>query len=68
MDIHDLHTLVESRRSIRGYDESREVSADMIQSILDCAARWAPSGGNEQPWSLSSSVTRIRVIRSPIFI
>jgi len=49
MDIQDLFTLVESRRSIRGYDENREVSANMIQSILDCA-RWAPSGGNGQPW------------------
>lgn len=49
MDIHELYTLVKKRRSIRGYDESREVSAGMVQSILDCA-RWAPSGGNGQPW------------------
>lgn len=49
MDNHDLHTLIERRRSIPGYDESRKVSADMVQSILECA-RWAPSGGNGQPW------------------
>lgn len=49
MDNHDLHTLIERRRRSRGYDESRKVSADMVQSILECA-RWAPSGGNGQPW------------------
>ena len=49
MDIHDLHALVEQRRSIRGYDESREISKETLRSILDCA-RWAPSGGNGQPW------------------
>src|SRR3970282_2867530 len=37
------------RRSIRGYDESREVPEETVRAILDCA-RWAPSGGNGQPW------------------
>ena len=49
MDIHDLQTLVERRRSIRGYDEARDVSDELVRSILDCAC-WAPSGGNGQPW------------------
>jgi len=49
MQIDDLRALVEQRRSIRGYDESREVSVDTVKTILDCA-RWAPSGGNGQPW------------------
>jgi 5,6-dimethylbenzimidazole synthase len=49
MKIDDLRSLVEQRRSIRGYDENREVSDDMVRTILDCA-RWAPSGGNGQPW------------------
>jgi nitroreductase len=49
MKIDDLRTLVERRRSIRGYDESRQVSDAMVKTILDCA-RWAPSGGNGQPW------------------
>jgi len=49
MKIDDLRSLVERRRSIRGYDESREVSDAMVDTILDCA-RWAPSGGNGQPW------------------
>ena len=48
MKIDDLRLLVEQRRSIRGYDENREVSADAIDTILGCA-RWAPSGGNGQP-------------------
>ncbi len=47
--IHDLHQLVMRRRSIRGYDEHREVPERLIRKILDCA-RWAPSGGNGQPW------------------
>jgi nitroreductase len=49
MKIDDLRPLVERRRSIRGYDESRQVSDAMVKTILDCA-RWAPSGGNGQPW------------------
>ena len=44
-----LRILVERRRSIRGYDESREIADDMIKTVLDIA-RWAPSGGNGQPW------------------
>lgn len=49
MNISEFRALVEQRRSIRGYDESREVPEQVIRTILDCA-RWAPSGGNGQPW------------------
>lgn len=49
MKIGDLRALVEQRRSVRGYDESREVPDEVVNAILDCA-RWAPSGGNGQPW------------------
>jgi nitroreductase len=49
MNISEFRSLVEQRRSIRGYDESREVPEQVIRTILDCA-RWAPSGGNGQPW------------------
>jgi nitroreductase len=49
MNIGDFHALVERRRSVRGYDESRDVSEELVTMILDCA-RWAPSGGNGQPW------------------
>jgi nitroreductase len=47
--IDDLHELVVTRRSIRGYDQTRDVPDEMVRKILDCA-RWAPSGGNGQPW------------------
>ena len=49
MNIDELRQLTIQRRSIRGYDESREVSEEAIRAILECA-RWAPSGGNGQPW------------------
>jgi nitroreductase len=49
MKIDDLQALVEQRRSIRGYDETRSVTDEMVGAILNCA-RWAPSGGNGQPW------------------
>ena len=49
LSIDELHELVVNRRSIRGYDKNRDVPDEMIQRILDCA-RWAPSGGNGQPW------------------
>src|SRR5919106_1669218 len=49
MKISDFRALVEQRRSIRGYDESKAVPRELITEILDCA-RWAPSGGNGQPW------------------
>jgi nitroreductase len=49
MNVDGLRELAMRRRSIRGYDESREVSEEAVRAILDCA-RWAPSGGNGQPW------------------
>jgi nitroreductase len=49
MNIDALRALVERRRSIRGYDKGREISDDTVKTILDIA-RWAPSGGNGQPW------------------
>ena len=49
MHINDLRELAKRRRSVRGYDESREVSEEQVRAILECA-RWAPSGGNGQPW------------------
>ena len=49
MNIETLRALVERRRSIGGYDESRQVSDETVSAILDYA-RWAPSGGNGQPW------------------
>jgi len=63
MNIDELRALVERRRSTRGYDESREVSDEIIRTILDCA-RWAPSGGNGQPWEfivVRDQATRYRI-------
>ena len=48
MNIGDLQSLVGQRRSIRGYDGSREVSDETIRTILDCA-RWAPSAATGNP-------------------
>jgi nitroreductase len=30
-------------------DKTRDVPDEVVRKILDCA-RWAPSGGNGQPW------------------
>ena len=40
--------LLKFRRSVRGF-RNESVPRDVIEKILD-AARWAPSGGNTQPW------------------
>ena len=42
---------IKQRRSIRAYEE-REVEVAKIERILD-AARYAPSGGNLQPWQIA---------------
>jgi nitroreductase len=49
LNIDELYELCNQRRSIRGYEKGRDVPNEMVQKILDCA-RWAPSGGNGQPW------------------
>lgn len=49
LGIDELHELAKNRRSIRGYEKDRDVPDESIQKILEIA-RWAPSGGNGQPW------------------
>jgi nitroreductase len=44
----EFSTLVKTRRSVRLFND-REVSDEQILKLLE-AARWAPSGGNCQPW------------------
>jgi nitroreductase len=39
---------LKGRRSIRSFKEDN-VACEIIERLLD-AARWAPSGGNKQPW------------------
>jgi len=63
MNIEELRALVEGRRSNRSYDESRHVSDEIVRTILDCA-RWAPSGGNGQPWEFI--VVRKQAVRHHI--
>ena len=63
MKIGDLQSLVEQRRSIRGYDEKRDVPEETMRTILNCA-RWAPSGGNGQPWEFV--IVRERATRHQI--
>lgn len=47
--IEEFIALARTRRSIRGYDPTRDVPDAVIEQIVE-AARWAPSGGNGQPW------------------
>ena len=63
MKFDDLLALVQQRRSVRGYDESRPVPDEAVKALLDCA-RWAPSGGNGQPWEFV--VVRDRATRHKI--
>jgi len=48
MKYNDFLTLVQKRRSIRKFKPD-PVPDDYINKIIE-AARWAPSGGNSQPW------------------
>jgi nitroreductase len=45
----ELHPLLASRWSPRGFDSGHEVGQADLASLLE-AARWAPSRGNSQPW------------------
>ena len=49
VEIDDLYELAKNRRSIRGYQKDKNVPDEYIRKILEIA-RWAPSGGNGQPW------------------
>ena len=48
MEIDKFIELLKSRRSIRAYKPD-PIPNEYIQKIIE-AARWAPSGGNSQPW------------------
>lgn len=41
--------IIKSRRSIRRFLD-KPIPLDMLEGLLE-AARWAPSGGNSQPWA-----------------
>lgn len=46
----DFQEVIAGRRSIRRYQD-KEVSDALIDRVLE-AVRWAPSGGNIQPWEV----------------
>lgn len=54
----DVLDAIKGRRSIRCYKED-PIPDELIQKILE-AARWAPSGGNIQPWKFI--VVRDRIL------
>lgn len=64
-DIDSFIELVRSRRSVRsGYLEDVDVPDDYIMKIIE-AARWAPSGGNGQPWEfivIRNKETRYKIV------
>lgn len=45
----DIHELLLNRRSGRAFDANRPLTDEDVHALLE-AARWAPSGGNVQPW------------------
>ncbi|CAH1209409.1 malonic semialdehyde reductase RutE [Paenibacillus plantiphilus] len=44
-----VHPLILNRWSPRSYAVNKPVSDEVLFTVLE-AARWAPSGGNQQPW------------------
>ncbi len=44
----DVFEAIKGRRSVRRY-RSEPIPNELVEKMLD-AARWAPSGGNIQPW------------------
>lgn len=45
----EVLSLIKSRRCVRKFD-SRPVGEEQVAALLE-AMRWAPSGGNRQPWA-----------------
>jgi len=45
----DVLEAIRTRRSIRKYDQTRDVETEKLLACLE-AARWAPSASNRQPW------------------
>ncbi|MHC1706769.1 MAG: nitroreductase family protein [Bacteroidales bacterium] len=48
LNIYPLHPLLKKRWSPRAYND-REIELWKLQSVFE-AARWSPSGANQQPW------------------
>ncbi|MFC2023707.1 nitroreductase family protein [Chloroflexota bacterium] len=53
----DVNETIYGRRSIRRYTD-QAIDSEVLENLLD-AARWAPNGGNRNPW-------RFVVVTSPV--
>ena len=49
MEENETIKMIKSRRAIRDYDTSKEVSDELIHEIIE-AGGYAPSAENQQPW------------------
>ena len=58
MDFEEFAEVVRSRRAIRKFKPD-PIPDEYIDKILD-VARWAPSGGNAQPWEFIDILVRYR--------
>jgi nitroreductase len=61
----DVLEAIRTRRSIRKYDQTKDVEDEKLLKCLE-AARWAPSAGNRQPWHfivVRSKETRERLAK-----
>jgi nitroreductase len=45
----EIMEIIRGRRSIRAFDPEQDVSAEVVDRLLE-AAIWAPSAGNVEPW------------------
>lgn len=61
-----VHPFILNRWSPRSYT-SEAVTADQLHTVLE-AARWAPSGGNQQPWRFYVATTEEEHEQFRIFI
>jgi len=59
MELHDLETLIRSRRSIRRWQD-REVPLDLLTKAVELAT-WAPNAGNRQNWHFYVLVNRSKI-------
>jgi len=48
----EIFELIRKRRSIRRFDNTKDVSKDLVLKIIE-AGSYAPSGHNNQPWRFS---------------
>jgi nitroreductase len=52
---HDIHPVIKARWSPRSFNPNRPVEEEKLRRLFE-AARWAPSGFNEQPWRFIAGI------------